>query len=322
MTTEAIMDYATREAPWRTIGTDIRGTKSVDAAMKKAGLDWPVEVGPLYGPQGQVVASHRAIWRPDNGEVLGVTGNVYQPFLNRDIFEFLWSLTPDSAPVEVDKAGQAFGGRQVYIAVRLDEDIHILDDTFYTNILFVTRHDGKGAIRFTPMMERLRCRNQIARALRSDNTLTVRHNGRMQHNLEMARQSLNVTTESTRKLREMMEQAAKYKVTHDQVEQVQTGIFGSLDAETSTKRRNAIEAFQAIYAAETALNGDTAYSVLNAITGYADHERGYQGTSEEREERRLVSVVGVGPRNSAFAWKQEGIKVLGQVVPDMAGALG
>jgi hypothetical protein len=89
--------------------------------------------------------------------------------------------------------------------------------------------------------------------------------------MDAARTVLNVTTDTQRRLTEWMERLSRKRVTEDDALVVREALFGSLDEETPTRRRDAIERWTSIYNAEKEREGRTGYTLLQTVTGFADH---------------------------------------------------
>jgi phage/plasmid-like protein (TIGR03299 family) len=271
-------------------------------------------MGNVHGPRParKVIPKMQALYREDNDEVLAILSNKYVPFQNAEAFAFMDSLAQDRL-ITYERAGSTHGGRFVYIVTKMPEDINVVGDNFHPYTVLTMRHDGRGGIGFFSLMERLICTNQ----LRGSPRMRVVHNARLYSNLERAREVLRVTTKEHEKMTWFLAKAAEYKVSQKDVLNVQTALFGTLDDDTPARRRHAIEAFQAIYAAEAAMRGDNAYSLVNAVTGYADHELSYQGDSETRAQARLLSTV--GDNGVGMRLKQTGLAVVEELIGVGAG---
>ena len=66
---------------------DISGTKTVDEALERAGLDWNVEAKPIYDENGKPYGKFKANVRDTDGELLGIVGDRYSIVQNRDAFD-------------------------------------------------------------------------------------------------------------------------------------------------------------------------------------------------------------------------------------------
>lgn len=305
----AMMFYA-GELPWHGLGEGVADAQTSEEAIKLAGLDWEVEVGPLYGPNMQPIDDMRAIVRTLDGKVLGTAGPGYNPWQNHEGFEFLDGLHKDGV-VTYDAAGSLFGGKRIFISARLSEDMRIADEEYVRYLLLVLHHDAHGAIKAVGTDVRAVCNNTVNRALTAGPLFKISHTKNMDYRLSEAQRMLQISTEQSRNFKAFMERAALAKVDSKQELKIQTAIFGSLDEEPSKLKQNAIELFKTIYEAEQALNGRTAYSLVQAATGYIDHGKRYLGDSEKRIETRFASLV--DPRGVGFQQKQDVLTIVGRM---------
>ena len=297
------------EVPWHGLGTGVLEAVTAEEAITLAGLDWEVALQPIYSgrthKEARVVQGRMAIARQLDSRVYGIVSPQYKPFQNREAFTFLDSLIQDGV-MRYESAGALFDGRQVWILARLAEDMQINGEEFYSYVLLTMGHDGYSSIRVLPTEVRVICWNtlQLALGAREKNVrIRVIHSPSLQEKMAAAAQVLEVTTAAQRRMKEFLERAAEYKVGEEAVLQVQTALFGSLDEETSAQRKSAIETFAAIYAAESQLNGSNAYSLVNAVTGYADHSIRYNGTETEKAERRMAGMLYSWGTSSQFLTK-------------------
>lgn len=320
---EVKMFYAASGGPpWHGLGTEVEGVLTSEEAIAVAGLDWEVVLNPLYaGPTKKAsvkVPNRLAIQRDIDGTTYGFVSNRYLPLQNREAFAFLDSLVQDRV-LQYETAGALFDGRRVWMLASLTEEMElkINGERYARYMLLTTGHDGLNAVHITPTTVRAVCDNTVQMALgegqaHKDTFFRIVHNLSLREKMKLAKQALEITVSETARLKEFLEHAQTVKVSAEQLSTVQDEIFGSLDEKSSKRRQGAIETFQAIYAAEVALNGETAYSLVNAVTGYTDHARSYQGTSDERAERRFESLTSTWGSGRLF--KAAGMKAVQEIL--------
>jgi len=313
----ARMFYA-GEVPWHGLGTRVEHALTSEEAIVAAGLDWEVELRPLYSGRtlrtAKRVDRFLAISRTSDNKVLGVATERYTPLQNKEAFTFTDSLVKDGVMRYVT-AGSLMGGRKVWLLGQMEGDWRINGEQYCQYILLTAGHDASTVVDILPTNERVVCHNTLQWALAAGpaaaREFRIIHNPALPTKLEAARKALEITTEAFRNLQELLEVAQQHTLEAEQVKVVTEGLFGSLDEATKGQRAKAIETFQAIYAAESALNGETAYAMVNAIAGYADHSKRYHGDSEQRAESRLLStIVSTG---GAYRFKAKGIDLVKKV---------
>lgn len=287
--------------------------------IKAAGLGWKVGMMPLKGgPKNMQIPGRNShcIFREDTGAPLGVGSSTFCPVQNDEAFDFMDSLHADGVAKYVT-AGSLFGGARIWILMELTKDMKVGKDKFKNFILASNGHDTLAKFRAGYCGTRVVCNNtlQCAHGELGGGSVALVHNSSVLTNLQKAQKVLAVTTAEAQRLQQWLAASADVKVTPEVVVAVSDAMFGSLDDDTPTQRKNAIEKFKSIYGQEVALNGDTAYSVINAVTGYADHAKRYTGDSSQRAQKRFQAVM--APDGSAAKMKSAGIAALEIAVPEL-----
>lgn len=181
---------------WHGLGTVFQSEAgnrlTSERAIELGGLDWDVKLEPMQLPSGIIVPGYNAITRGDSGAVLGVVGDRYVPFQNREAFGFLDSFVQDGA-LEYEAAFALRGGATVVLLARMPEVDNVAEgDDCMRYILCSTSHDGTAPIYMQPTSVRVQCANMLRVAL-SDTQyqVSIKHTGSMAKHLETARQYLS-----------------------------------------------------------------------------------------------------------------------------------
>lgn len=301
------------DVPWHLAGTAVGEEQTSEVMIVKAGIDWDVELGPVYGPDMQPIPGWNSIYRVTDKKVYAVSKGRYEVWNNRDAFAFTDSLVADGV-AKYHTAGSLYGGAKVWVLMQMEKGMQIGNEEFRNYVFVLNGFDLQTSITVKYVNERVVCRNTAWIAL-AEQSLTFRttHAPGIDRRMEQAREMFQVTTEAQRRMQTLLENMQQVKLSKKERETVQTELFGTLDDDTPTRRKNAIEAFQAIYEAERQLNGHTAYTMFNAATGYADHAAVYRGTGIEREESRLRSMID-GPNQKL---KAKTLDVLRGIAPEL-----
>jgi len=318
------LPYAT-EVPWATsgFGIDVSDCTTSEQAIVAAGLDWETALGPLYGPKpskgggGKILADRKAIYRTDTFDVLGIGTLQYQPWQNRECFDWLDSLVADGV-MQYDVAGQRKGGAMVWMVAKLTEGLTINGEDYHQNIIITTRHDGGGSVRAVPTNVRGICSNIVRSAFQKGALVRVVHRPNMAQKMLAAKQLMVVNAKTGDRMKQWLELAQAHTLTGAEYEGIETELLGSLDDATPKQRRDKIEAFRAIYAIEAELHGPTAYTLWNAVTGYSDHgaRRSYQSEGTVRNERRFFDVI----EGNGAIFKAQAVKAINQLDGALAKA--
>jgi hypothetical protein len=100
---QTAMMYA-GDAPWHGLGTKLDQPATSREAIDAAGLNYRVDLKPIYTGDGTLISQCKAVVRDDSNVVLGVVGNSYQPVQNYQSFGFLDAIVADghgSSPYRV-----------------------------------------------------------------------------------------------------------------------------------------------------------------------------------------------------------------------------
>lgn len=307
------MAYA-GDVPWHLTGTPVGEAQDSETMAVKGGVDWDVELGPVYGPNHVEIPGWNSIYRVTDNKVFAVSKGRYEVWNNRDAFAFTDSLIQDGV-AKYHTVGSLYGGAKVWLLMQMEQGMQIGQEEYRNYVLVLNGFDLQTAITVKYVNERVVCRNTVMIAL-AENSLTFRttHAPGIDRRMEQARELFQVTTEAQRQQQARLEQMLQIKLSKKDRELVQTELFGSMDDDTPTRRKNALEAFMAIYEAERQLNGHTAYTMFNAATGYADHAAVYRGQGVEREESRFRSMLS-GPNQQM---KAKTLDVLRDIAPELS----
>ena len=307
---------------WHGLGTVLDHPMTSAEALTAAQLDWQVvqrEVGAatprmIETPEGPVegqgwlpIPQHRANFRDDNNEFLGMVGTAYQVVQNTEAFEFLDELIAGHA-MEYESAFSLNSGRRVCMLGRLPEVDRIVegDETLRYVMLSLT-HDGTGAIQFGPTSVRVVCANTHALAVKRGTTreLTVRHTGKMADKLSQARRILQGVTASFDEHAQTCKGLARATMTDAEWTaylDVMCPRLSELDPDWTPRRARAIsetrQAIEDCYRnARQTLDGvkGTAWAAYNAVSEHIDHLPRRGATRDQKAEARFnVCLYGAG----------------------------
>jgi phage/plasmid-like protein (TIGR03299 family) len=320
---------ASRVPGWHQLGVTADKDLTIEEALDLGHLkDWQVHTEPIMVPVGEGDAFHmltdetRAIVRsnpfvPGEYDILGrgVTDE-YVTIQNEEAGEFAQTIL-DSGEVVADAAGSLFGGKRVFITLRLPEDITIkgTDDKIRPYLVLDWGHDGKTALTARGGGVRVVCWNTLAWSMRDGGApvYRVRHTGSgVQGKVEQARTALRVTFSGANELAEVAAKWADTKVTGDQFDKIVEGLLPlNGDAQPSTvakvtDRRDALRNLYEHAPTQDYIRG-TAWGALNAWTEWSDWFAGSYQTDEARALAQTTSKT-MEDRRSL------GVKVIGQVM--------
>lgn len=188
---EAMLDFVVDEqpiirAPQELINPILNGTFDGlydgtinDAALIKSKTDELVDWAMNFSRSIGTISSHKATYRTDAGNTLGVVGKDYAIVQNEEALEFINYLSEVSGQqAQIISAGALGYGERIFITVQLGEDVFLdPNDALKTYVVFTTSHDGSGGVSALITHIRVVCQNTLNAALRSKatNKLTFKH---------------------------------------------------------------------------------------------------------------------------------------------------
>lgn len=309
--------YYAGAVPWHGIGVGVEEAKTGAAAIKLAGLDWEVAMGPVYagGPDkksSREVDGRYSIYRVSDGVVYAThASDRYIPWQNFQAIEWMDSLLEDGS-LRYEAMGSLREGRRCWALARLEEGMTVADDEFFQYMLVTWGHDLFGSIQALPTNVRAICENTLTAALGqgANRRVKISHMPGMDEKLAEAQRAFRITTETNRRMAEWLDTLSTVKLSETRSQAIVDGIFGERD-EANGRKAASIDRFTKILDAEVEHSGRTGYAMVNAITGYADHMLSYNGDTDQRAESRMLSVI----EGASEKFKERGLAVFAEHEP-------
>lgn len=283
------MMYVGKE-PWHGLGKKIpEGKKlSIGEAIVVAGLNWDVELRPLYTKDRSKFVSIRdryAVCRQKDGAALGVVGPDYTPLQNKEAFAWFQPFL-DTGDVTIETAGSLKRGSTVWILARIGAgELHVSDqDRIAHYVLLSNSHDGSLSVRvgFTPV--RVVCNNTLSLAHESEASklLRVKHTARVIENLEHIRQIMDLAHKEFSATIEQYRVLREKEISQDDLAKYVRIVFDL--PETGGKELIPNVAYLLEYGRGSQEAGKTYWGAYNAVTEYLNYFRG------KIQDRRLNSL--------------------------------
>jgi phage/plasmid-like protein (TIGR03299 family) len=286
------MAYA-GEMPWHKLGTKLDQDQPSEEMIFSAKLNWCVSKMDLLIPSfidsnGTIindikVNTHKAVIRNDNKNILGIVGEDYSPIQNHEMFAFFESLC-SVGKLKIETAGSLFGGKRVFAIAKTDQivKIHGTNDISENYIVIFNSHDGSLALKCFFSSIRVVCNNTLNAALKgARNAVSIRHTGDISTRISEAQTILGLNIKHQEKFSDIANHLAQKMVDKETVENFLKECFVSPNKkekteEDSTRTKNIIAKVKNNFENDPknnlyGING-TAWSLLNAVTQYADHQ--------------------------------------------------
>lgn len=192
---------------WQLFGTNFSNPVTINEAIKEAKLDYEVQSEPLlrvpreiidaicngdtvnFSPTKEnIIESHKATFRTDNGVNFGVVGKGYSVVPNEKAFDFINLIKEVSGQEPLIETAGALGyGERMFVSCRLGADSYLNGNTDAVRnyVVFSNSFDGSGAVMafFTPV--RVICENTLNVAIKgATNKVVFKHTKNVLHRLD------------------------------------------------------------------------------------------------------------------------------------------
>lgn len=287
---------------WHGVGTVVEGAISIAEVVKVAGIDWAVELSPLYhkvdGHFVEMSPKRFAIRRETDKRVYGSVGAGYRPIQNAEAASFLDELMA-SGDLKVEAAGSLEFGRRVWILARIPDEIIIAGDKTYPYLLYTNAHDGLKACNVFPTAVRVVCNNTERAAFWSrDRSLTVHipHVGDIDGKIATARRVLGLSLDIFKAYGSVMSELAAedgLPLVQPFLAQLFPPKFDEVGKELENRQRE--EKLAEVTAMFNREPGQTAFGLLNAVTAWVDHVNlpatSHDNVAGSKAERLMASAL-------------------------------
>jgi phage/plasmid-like protein (TIGR03299 family) len=299
------------EAPWHKLGTKLENPATAAEAIEAAGLDYNVELVPLFTQAGISVPRRQGVIRSDTNQILGTVGKDYTPIQNTEAFQFLDSVVADGG-LRYHTAGALGKGERVWMLAKLPGHIQVRGTEDITDkfLLLHNSFDGSSPLRvfFTPI--RVVCQNTLSMAERRGHGagISIMHKGDLEAKVQEAQKVLGLANKFYDDLQPKIDLLAGYFPTHDQLQQFFSTLYPDPEGGNSTRAENVRAELFRLF--DEGIGQDipgirhSAWAALHAVTEYVDHRRTTRGQSDlDRTSKRLQSLwFGSGARLKQHAW--------------------
>jgi phage/plasmid-like protein (TIGR03299 family) len=296
--------------PWHGLGTVIDGLATAEEALHHAGLDWKVNLVPIYQEypvkwdengkvlerEVQKIPDRFSAMRDIDHKSLGVVSKGYHVYDNVDAFTFLNNLTDTgSGDAVFSTAGALFGGKSVFMTMKIGDRFTVGDQDAHDLYLMATNsHDAKQSFTVSITPIRAVCNNTVTLGLAAAKTKwSLRHKvsleGRVQDARDILKMSLAYEDAFSQAVQEMIDiQVTKQKFYE---------IIDETLPESPLQHDKDLDAIMNIWENEPTCQmggGDKAngWRAFNAVTFWTDH-KDYR-TPESRFNSIIGSGVGTG----------------------------
>lgn len=289
--------FAVRQETWHGLETLLSDYPTREEAQKMV-HDWEPISEPIYRreivvgedgvPHEEYVAveGHVLNVRSDTRKPLGVVSDTFVTISNNEMWDIAETLQGEGVEVRYETGGSLFGGKKVWILLRLNEPLVVPGDPNGATIPYYAlqnAHDGSGSFRGQALMTRIVCANtsQMAdiEAARQGTEFTFKHTKNVRERVEEARAALQGWREGIKEWNRFQIHLSDMKVTPKQRQIFLERFIPAPPPHVASDRvmNNVEEARQLIrdILAGPTCEGidDTAYGLVQASVEYLNHHR-------------------------------------------------
>ncbi len=285
------------QAAWHGAGTilpdDCLTWEQIVTAVPELGME--VHKQPVYaiGPDGRPLRAdgYSACVRED-GSVLGINGQNYEPVQSARAFEFMSELLGRKEAV-ANTAGTLDGGRQMFICCLAPDSFFVGGERTEEHrgyVSFVNSFDGSKPVGALSGATRIVCQNTYNAAISgASNSYWFKHTRNVLDYLSEARAALQVGARYWAELQRLGDQAIRSDFSDRQFASVLDALVPHLDKHTERQatniERERLTLTRLFSETEDVQNiRGTAWAAVNAFTAFSDHH-----VSSKRTERNTVA---------------------------------
>lgn len=315
--------------PWHGLGQRLTARATRDEILAAANLSWPVLQSPVILRLGDVdleVDTHKVNYRvlsDGTPRPLGVVGADYQVVQHSQLGELAEAIVGESGGI-YDTAGAIYGGRRVWVCVKLDWlQNAIPGDPIDAYLTVMSSHDGSMAVSIWRSGVRTVCKNTIVSGMSQaegrGSLWQVRHTSGARVRLDELKRTLAGIREG---YQQNVEQLQALKATPwDQavVDRMLETLFPLQNVDNPSRaytiRSEKRDRIHQLGRNGRGNNGTTLYDAYNGLTDYVSHELVPVRTLKSAERRMLSIANGAGADLIA-----QGRKVLVETLTGVRGA--
>jgi phage/plasmid-like protein (TIGR03299 family) len=279
------------EVPWHGLGNRVDPNASIDEMIVAAGLDWEVELRPIYAesPSGEMIRLpvRRALMRTSDNKVMTITGDLWKPLQNRDAMEFFRDYT-EMGGAKLETAGSLRGGKVIWALASINEGFTInRKDHVKGYVLLISPHEVGKAISVRTTTVRVVCANTMAMAIQgqaqyTQNHLSVFDAARAKETIGLAREQIHQAHLDAKLLDQLkmsefdtVRFLSKFFAPTPEGQKEDSHIELLLN-DQSYRPKHFDQVLNSINTAPGAVPGN-AWGILNGVTHWVDHVAGTKG---------------------------------------------
>lgn len=284
--------FSVNEPMWHGLGQILTEAPSLDEAVTIARAGYQVGLKPLYTAHHHAdghameidqCVTHKATYRKDTGQILGIVGPRYSVIQNADALKAAMGPFLEAGALSLETGGVLRDGQRCWFQARINVDPKdVVDgDTVEAYALLANSHDGVMATRwgFTP--QRVVCQNTLSFAIgnRGSQLVKVMHRGDVAKSLESLSEVMDLARREFSASVEQYRQLAATSCNAEDLARYVRRVFTPEKDENDDKAAKVtipkiVRLFEEGRGADIPGVRGTAWGAYNAVNEYLGYERG------------------------------------------------
>jgi phage/plasmid-like protein (TIGR03299 family) len=301
-----------RSEIWHKLGQELDTGAGREEWLNAAGFNYHVEKVPAIASLNGAMFDHlapedrfvetdkRFTVRQDNGHVLGIAGEGYQTVQPVDVWEWFENYITVDDRFHIDAAGVLGSGERLWMTARFNGSVDVAGDRHIPRLLMSTSFDASQATRNEATMTRVVCQNTLRAAhMNAKALIKTRHNTRFDGRQVHA--ELGQIAQSFVEFKALGDAMAQTAMTRDSVQSFFATLLGvapdAKASDISTRTKNIATDLAASYRRtqhERNSSRDDAWTALQAVTRYVDHDRTVRNAPNDTVGRFDSGTFGSG----------------------------
>lgn len=281
--------------PWHGLGVVVEGLATASEALELAGLDWTVSKQPMYFGEGSEKIAYPGQYvnvRDTDNKPLGTSTDGYHVFQNVEAFDFLDQITDTgSGEAKYTTAGSLFGGKRVFMTMKIGDTFTVADNDAHDMYLMVTNsHDATQALTVAVTTIRAVCNNTVTMALKDAKTKwTLRHKTSLKGKVQDARDSLEIAFKYADAFQDEVAALMEVEMTKDKFKKIVDTIVPASKFQHDKDVSSIMDVWENEKTVPMGGGENNGWGAFNAVTFFTDHVKKYQ-----TEESRFNSLIDLG----------------------------
>lgn len=277
--------FFVREPAWHGLGIVVSDAPTTADALHLAGLDWNVELEPMFLIDGREVPNRRAVVRDSDRSVLGDVSAAYVPAQPQQALDFMDALLGQG--LKLSTAGSLRGGSRIWLMSEAPA-VDILGDRMQPFLGITTSFDGSSSTTIYNTVIRTVCENTLDMGLAgAARTWKARHTSTIADRVKEAKRTLKLSSDYVDAIAMKATSYARVKVSSADFKKIVNEIFGDDEELTGRAKDNAtaLRSQLGIALRRPDLENfrGTAWHLYNAFGDFASHIDPVRKTASWRE---------------------------------------